>query len=121
MNDEVQQVQSNIVPINPLALWREERFTDLENGEIKCFIPITISNVRDMERKMRFVSSIKLSFRGRMMEVNFELPADTLATALAVWPATAEKAGQDAHRQLEEQARTQKLVVPQHARLDRPN
>ena len=112
------KVAVSLTPINPLGLWRQELYTDLENGEIKCFVPVTLGNVRDVERKMRFFSSIKFSFRGRIMDVNFEIEADTLATAVAAWPKAAENAGQQAHKQLDEQARTAKLVVPQHARID---
>jgi hypothetical protein len=121
--DELQSAvaKEGLKPIRPDALWRQETYLDIEAGEIKCMIPVTLTNVRDPERGLRFFSSIVMMFRGRPMEIKFEVQASTLAEAVAAWHETASKAGQQAAQQMEDQARSAALVVPPHARTQRPN
>ena len=118
MNNHEQEQE--IRPIRGDALYRQEAYIDMEVGEIKCLVPVTVNNVRDTERKMRFFSSIMIQVGMRPMPVNFEIVADTLALAVDAWPAAAKKAGEEARQKIDDHIRSSRLVVPSHAR-QKPN
>lgn len=105
-----EETPSMLRPFNADALYEVNTFTDLEAGKIDVYTPVTNGGVRDTNRSRRFFSSIVAAVRGRPMRVDFELKADTLAEAVAVFQQQGEEAARAYLAELEAQALRTKLA-----------
>lgn len=123
MNEPANDSAPELTGFDKANLYRRETYADPNAGEIICLVPITIGNMRDVERKMRFFSSIMANVRGQPTALPFELPADTLEGAIDAWPEGAKKAGEEFQARLAEQQLTRSLVMPSGARMppSKPN
>lgn len=110
-------VRDVLKPIDALGLYAKEVVVDPDAGEITVLRPVTVGGVRDTERKIRFFSSIMMTFRGRPQQVAFELEASTLSEAVQKWAVVAREAGEKAIEQMEDAVVRSRLQVPAGARM----
>lgn len=114
MSDEVivaaaaPAVESLLKPFDAGGLYRVELFTDMAAGEIRVFTPVRDDGTADLVRKQRFFSNLSVMYRGRPLQINFEIEAGGLAAAVAGFQAAGDAAGRKYIEELESQAfRTQ--------------
>lgn len=102
------------MPMNADELYREEVFSDQRTGTIRRLTPVTADGNDDPARKTLFVGQAQLYTQAGPMPLTFEIPADTLAAAVAAFESEAHKALDETLRQIEEMRRDQasRIVVP---------
>lgn len=100
--------------MDPAGLYLEEVFTDRRVGTIRRLSPVTELGAPDSARPAVFVGEAHVVTPMGTLPISFEIPARTLAEAVAGYAAAAEKGLEDTARQLEELRREQasSIVVP---------
>ena len=95
-------------------LYREEQFTDRRVGSIQRLTPVTADGSDDATRAVIYIGQASLMTPAGSLPINFEIEADSLGDAAAKFGDEAQKAIQDAIRQLQEMRReaASGLVVP---------
>lgn len=108
--EELKQISAN-------GLYEKSIIVDPAAGEIVILTPITVGRLRDVERPMRYFSSVMLQFRGRPQAVTFEIEAGSLEETVGKWGILAKEAGQKAMEQMESAVVRSQLQVPSAARI----
>lgn len=95
-------------------LYREEQFTDRRVGSIQRLTPVDGSGNDDPTRPVRYVGQASLMTPAGSLPINFEIEAGSLGEAAEQFGEEAQKAVQDAIKQLQEMRRDQAsgIVVP---------
>jgi len=95
-------------------LYREEHFTDRRVGSIQRLTPVTGDGSDDPARTVRYIGQASLMTPAGNLPISFELEADSLGDAAEKFGVEAQKAVEDAVRQLQEMRREQAsgIVVP---------
>lgn len=88
------QEKPRLKDFNATQLYVQETVVDLAAGEITVLTPVTAGRVRDVERPIRFFSSLTVTMQGMPRLVRFEIPAATLEEALSKWADLAMAAGE---------------------------
>jgi len=96
------------------SLYREETFTDRRVGSIQRLSPITADGADDPARPVIYVGQTQLMTPGGALPLSFEIPAKSLAEAIAQFGPQAEAALEETMRRLEELRReaASSLIVP---------
>jgi len=96
------------------SLYREETFTDRRVGSIQRLSPITADGTDDPARPVIYVGQTQLMTPGGALPLSFEIPAKSLAEAVAQFGPQAEAALEETMRRLEELRReaASSLIVP---------
>lgn len=101
--------------MNPNDLWREEVFTDRAVGTIRRLTPVKADGSADPSRKVAFIGEASLMTQAGTLPLNFEIEADTLDKAVALYGPSVEKAFHEAMEELKELRRraSSQIVIPQ--------
>lgn len=96
------------------GLYREETYTDLRVGSLRRMVPVTRDGKDDPSRPVLYEGHASLMTQRGPLPLQFHIEADSLADAVAKYPATARQA---LEQTLEELRRLQReaqssIVVP---------
>jgi hypothetical protein len=96
------------------ALYQEETFTDRLVGTLQRLTPITVAGARDTARPVLYVGQTQVLTPAGALPLSFEVPADSLADAVAKFGDMAKQALARTMRRLEELRREQasSIIVP---------
>ncbi len=83
-------------------LYREEIYTDLRLGTIRRLVPVTAEGETDDSRPVRYSGEARIMTPAGMLPLSFEIPAATLAEAVAGFGKAAQQAIEETARELEE-------------------
>jgi len=94
-------------------LYREDTYTDRKLGVIRCMTPVTGEGIQDTSRPVLYLGQAEIMTSMGPVPINFEIPAVTLAEAVAGFAATAQQAVERTMQQIQEMRRQQasQLVV----------
>ena len=96
------------------ALYREDIFTDQRVGTIRRMTPVKSDGGDDPSRAVIFVGQATVMTPMGSLPLSFELPAKTLAEAVAQFGPAAQQAIEEAARELQELRRqaASSIVIP---------
>ncbi len=96
------------------ALYREEIYTDQRVGTVRRLTPVKSDGSDDSSRPVLFVGQATVMTPMGSLPLSFELEASTLAEAVARFGPAAERAIEDAARELQELRRqaASSIVIP---------
>jgi hypothetical protein len=97
------------------ALYREDTFTDQRVGTVRRMTPVKSDGSDDPSRPLIFVGQATVMTPMGSLPLSFELPATTLAEAVAQFGPAAQHAIEDAARELQELRRqaSSSIVIPE--------
>jgi len=97
------------------ALYREDVFTDQRVGTVRRMTPVRPDGSDDPSRAPLFVGQATIMTPMGSLPLSFELPAKTLAEAVAQFGPAAQQAIEDAARELQEMRRqaASSIVIPE--------
>ena len=106
--------QSGNIALDSESMFREESYTDLRVGSIRKYVPVTAEGSDDTSRNTFYQGNASLMTPGGALPLNFELEADSLKQAIAVFPEASEKAAEEMIKELREMQREQsnRIQVP---------
>ncbi|MBS5216518.1 MAG: hypothetical protein KHY61_00170 [Sutterella wadsworthensis] len=81
--------------MDPKSLVREEIISDRRVGSLRVLTPILVDGTRDESRDIVFLGEAQIMTQVGPIPINFEIPAKTLAEAVAGYGAAAQKGLQD--------------------------
>lgn len=95
-------------------LCREEVFTDSQVGTIRRLVPVTLQGEDDPSRAAQYVGSTQILTPAGALPLNFEIPAGSLAEAVAGFGDAAKLAVDQTMEELREMQRqaASQIVVP---------
>ncbi|MGI9265766.1 MAG: hypothetical protein ACR2QU_12640 [Gammaproteobacteria bacterium] len=95
-------------------LYQEEVFTDRRIGTMQRLTPVDADGAPDNTRSVLYVGQTQVMTPAGSLPLSFEVPADSLAAAVAGFGAAAETAVQDTMKKLEEMRReaASSIIVP---------
>ena len=97
------------------ALYREDIFTDQRVGTVRRMTPVKSDGSDDPSRPLIFIGQATVMTPMGSLPLSFELPAKTLAEAVAQFGPAAQHAIEDAARELQELRRqaASSIVIPE--------
>jgi hypothetical protein len=97
------------------SLYREDTFTDQRVGTVRRMTPVKSDGSDDPSRPLIFVGQATVMTPMGSLPLSFELPAKTLAEAVAQFGPAAQHAIEDAARELQELRRqaSSSIVIPE--------
>jgi hypothetical protein len=97
------------------ALYREDVFTDQRVGTIRRMTPVRSDGADDPSRPLVFVGQATVMTPMGSLPLSFELPAKTLAEAVAQFGPAAQQAIEEAAHELQELRRqaASSIVIPE--------
>jgi hypothetical protein len=97
------------------ALYREDVFTDQRVGTVRRMTPVKSDGSDDPSRPLIFVGQATVMTPMGSLPLSFELPAKTLAEAVAQFGPAAQQAIEEAARELQELRRqaASSIVIPE--------
>lgn len=95
-------------------LYTEEIVTDRKMGTLRVLTPITPSGAKDPARKPIFTGEIQLMTQMGPLPISFDIEADTVAQAIALYGESAKAGVQQTLERLQEMRReaASKIVTP---------
>lgn len=95
-------------------LYSEEILTDRKVGTIRILTPVTAEGGRDAARPTLFIGEAQIMTQMGPIPISFEIPAATVAEAVAAYGEAAKKGVQDTVERLRELRReaASKIVTP---------
>ncbi len=108
--------------MDPNDLYKEEVYMDRKIGLIRCLIPVKATGEKDDSRKAIFTGEAQIMTQVGPVPINFEIEAEDLAGAVAVYAQSAKAGIEKTVEQLKELRRQEasKLVVPGQAGFNPP-
>ena len=108
------ELQTDDIHMQADDLYREEQFTDRRVGSIQRLTPVKADGSDDASRPVLYIGQASLMTPAGALPINFEIEATNLGDAADKFGEEAQKAIQDAIRQLQEMRReaASSLVVP---------
>lgn len=96
------------------SLYLEEAITDRRVGSIRRLTPVNDLGDRDLSRPVLYIGQASVMTPMGTLPIAFEIPAETLAEAVAGYGAAAQVAIEDTARELQEMRRqaASQLVIP---------
>ena len=96
------------------GLYREDVFTDQKVGTIRCLTPVTAQGAVDPARPVQYVGQATIMTPMGSVPLSFELDASTLAEAVAAFGAAAQRAVEEAAREIQEMRRqaASSILIP---------
>lgn len=100
--------------LDAATLCREEIYTDRKVGTIRCMIPVKTDGSPDAARKTLYVGEAQLLTPVGALPLAFEIPASTLAEAVAKFPDAAKVGIERAVKELQQMRReaASSLIIP---------
>ncbi len=110
MNQESPQ-QPNM---DSTSLYREEVYSDQRVGTLRRLVPVLPTGDQDPARAVLFVGQATVMTPMGSLPLSFELEADDLATAVAAFGPAAQRAIEEAAREIQEMRRqaASSIVIP---------
>ncbi len=109
--------ESNLpdISFDAANVYQEELFTDRTAGAIRRLTPVTPEGLRDPSRPVLFSGQTQLMTPGGVLPLGFEMEVETLADAIAQFPAAVRQALENAIEEAREMRREQqsRIVVPE--------
>lgn len=101
------------------SLYREEIYTDRAVGTLRVLTPVTSSGAPDPSRAVVYTGEAQLMTTVGPLPISFEVPAATLAEAVAKYAEAAKEGVAHAMRELAEMRRqaSSSIVIPQAGAL----
>lgn len=101
------------------SLYREEIFTDRAVGTLRVLNPVTAAGEPDASRPTIYTGEAQLMTNMGPLPISFDVPAATLAEAVAGYAAAAKEGVAHAMQELAEMRRQQSssIVIPQSGAL----
>lgn len=98
-------------------LFREESFTDLRVGSIRCLTPVTLDGQPDPARTPRFVASAHVMTPMGALPIESPIEATTLSEAIDAFPQAVEQGVERLLSEAREMQRQQagRIIVPDAA------
>lgn len=95
-------------------LYREEVVTDQKVGTIRVLTPIKADGTTDATRPVQYLGQASILTPGGALPLNFDIPAKTLADAVANFATAAQKGIEQAMEEIREYQRQQasSIVIP---------
>jgi hypothetical protein len=95
-------------------LYREDVFTDQKVGTIRRMTPVTVDGVDDASRPVQYIGQATIMTPMGSLPLSFELDAATMAEAVAKFGAAAQRAVDEAAREIQEMRRqaASSIVIP---------
>ena len=97
------------------SLYREDIFTDQRVGTVRRMTPVKSDGSDDPSRTVIFIGQATVMTPMGSLPLSFELPAGTLAEAVAQFGPAAQQAVEEAARELQELRRqaSSSIVIPE--------
>ena len=101
------------------TLYREEIYTDRKVGTLRVLVPVTPTGAADTARPTIYQGEAQLMTNMGPLPISFEVPATTLAEAVAKYADAAKEGVAHAMRELQEMRRqaSSSIVIPQGGAL----
>ena len=101
------------------SLYREEIYTDRSVGTLRVLIPVTADGAADRARATVYTGEAQLMTTVGPLPISFEIPATSLAEAVAKYAEAAKDGVAHAMRELAEMRRqaSSSIVIPQSGAL----
>lgn len=101
------------------SLYREEIYTDRAVGTLRVLEPVTADGAPDRARATVYTGEAQLMTNMGPLPISFEIPAATLAEAVAKYAESAKEGVANAMRELAEMRRqaSSSIVIPQSGAL----
>jgi hypothetical protein len=101
------------------SLYREEIYTDRAVGTLRVLTPVTTTGAPDPSRPVVYTGEAQLMTTVGPLPISFEVPATTLAEAVARYAEAAKEGVAQAMRELTEMRRqaSSSIVIPQGGAL----
>jgi hypothetical protein len=101
--------------MNAEGLYREDVFTDQRVGTVRRLVPVRADGSDDPARKVVFIGQATVMTPMGSLPLSFELDAPDLAGAVAGFGAAAQRAIEEAARELQELRRqaASSIVIPE--------
>jgi hypothetical protein len=95
-------------------LYREEVFTDQKVGSIRRMTPVTAEGSDDPSRAVLYIGQATVMTPMGSLPLSFELEAADMSAAVAMFGAAAQRAVEDAAREIQEMRRqaASSIVIP---------
>lgn len=108
------ELQTDDIHMQAEDLYREDQFTDRRVGSIQRLTPVQADGSDDTSRPVLYIGQASLMTPAGTLPINFEIEATSLGEAASKFGEEAQKAIQDAIRQLQEMRReaASGIVVP---------
>lgn len=102
------------IKLDASDMYREEVFTDRRAGTLRRMIPVTASGAEDPTRHVLYAGQTQLMTPGGVLPLMFEIEADSLDQAIALFPDAVKQALEQAIEEAREMRREQasRIVVP---------
>jgi len=96
------------------SLYREEIYTDRKSATLRVLAPVKADGSPDATRPTLFLGEAQLMTNMGPLPISFDIPADTLAEAVAAYGEAAKVGVEGAVRELQEMRRqaSSSLVIP---------
>jgi len=103
------------VKMDGQALYREEIYTDRKVGTIRQLVPVKSDGTADAGRPVLFIGEAQILTAAGPLPINFDIPAQSLADAVAKFGDAAKLAVERTVQELQELRRQQSssIVIPQ--------
>lgn len=101
------------IKLDASDMYREEVFTDRRAGTLRRMIPVTASGADDPKRHVLYAGQTQLMTPGGVLPLMFEIEADSLDQAVALFPDAVKQALEQAIEEAREMRREQasRIVV----------
>jgi len=102
------------IKIDDTSLVKEDVYSDQKVGSVRVLTPVTLSGEIDESRSITFFGQTQVMTPGGAIPLNFELKADNLADAFAVFGDAAKESMDQTMKEIQQYQREQasKIVVP---------
>jgi len=109
MNQQLPEIK-----IDETSLVKEEVYSDQKIGSVRVLTPVLISGEIDTNRTVSYFGQTQVMTPGGALPLNFELKADSLEGAFAVFGDAAKESMDQTMKEIQEYQREQasKIVVP---------
>ena len=109
MNQQMPEIK-----IDTSSLVKENVFTDQKIGSIRVLTPVTPDGEIDPSRKVAFFGQTQVMTPNGALPLNFDLEADSLATAIEIFGDSAKQSMEQTMKEIQEYQKEQasKIVVP---------
>lgn len=103
------------IKMDAQALYREDVYTDRKVGTIRQLMPVKSDGTNDPGRKVLYIGEAQILTAAGPLPINFDIPAQGLAEAVAKFGEAAKLAVERTVQELQELRRQQSssIVIPQ--------
>ena len=100
--------------MDPASLYREEIYTDRAVGTLRVLVPVTADGAPDRSRTTVYTGEAQLMTNVGPLPISFDIPAASLAEAVAKYAEAAKEGVAHAMRELAEMRRqaSSSIVIP---------